>query len=391
MTTPSRRRQNATILVAHPSAELYGSDRVMLESVSALLDDGWEVVVTVPTDGPLLAELLARGARVEICPSPVLRKSVLRPAGMLQFLRTSAAGTRHGSSLLRRERPALVYVNTITIPLWAVLARTHRTPVLTHVHEGEASASKLMRRVLALPLFLSSALVANSRFSVGVLESSFRRLGRRAEVVYNAVPGPPAHRPVRRDLDGGMRVTYIGRLSPRKGVDIAIDALAELRSRGVDADLDLVGSVFPGYEWYESELREQVSAADLGSRVTFHGFQPSVWELVGSSDVVVVPSRVDEPFGNTAVEAILAGRPVIASATSGLLEATAGYQTATTVAPGSVDALANALEATVDEWAERADAMWADTQTAQARHSVSAYRRRIAQIVRGLTTRPARH
>ncbi|WP_431278363.1 glycosyltransferase family 4 protein [Leifsonia poae] len=382
MTTPSRRRQNATVLVAHPSAELYGSDRVMLESVSGLIDDGWEVVVTVPTDGPLLSELRNRGARVEICPSPVLRKNVLRPAGMLRFLRTTAAGARQGSALLRRERPALVYVNTITIPLWAGLARIHGTPALTHVHEGEASASRLMRRILALPLFLSSALVANSRFSVGVLETSFHRLGQRTEVVYNAVPGPSEHSPVRRDLTGAMRVTYVGRLSPRKGVDVAIDALAELRSRGVEVELDLVGSVFPGYEWYESELREQVTAADLDSRVTFHGFVPSVWELVGSSDVVVVPSRVDEPFGNTAVEAILAGRPVIASATSGLLEATAGYQTATTVAPGSAGALADALEETIDAWAERADAMWEDTRAAQARHSVATYRRRIADIVR---------
>ncbi|WP_223692387.1 glycosyltransferase [Leifsonia poae] len=388
MTTPSR-RQNATVLVAHPSAELYGSDRVMLESVSALIDDGWEVVVTVPTDGPLLGELRARGARIEICPSPVLRKNVLRPLGMLRFLRTTAAATVHGTSLLRRERPALVYVNTITIPLWAALARTRRLPVLTHVHEGEASASKLMRRVLALPLFLSSALVANSRFSVGVVESSFRRLGRRTEVVYNAVPGPPAHHPVRRDLEGGMHLTYIGRLSPRKGVDIAIDALAELRSRGVDAELDLVGSVFPGYEWYENELREQVAAADLGSSVTFHGFQPSVWDLVGSGDVVVVPSRVDEPFGNTAVEAILAGRPVVASATSGLLEATAGYRTATTVAPGSVNALADALEDTIEAWADHADAMHDDTLAAEERHSVDGYRRRIAAIVRRLASRTA--
>ncbi|GAA1440800.1 glycosyltransferase family 4 protein [Leifsonia poae] len=382
MTTPSRRRSTATVLVAHPSAELYGSDRVMLESVSALVDDGWDVVVAVPTDGPLLAALRERGARVEICPTPVLRKSVLRPAGMLRFLRTTASGVRHGSALIRRERPSLVYVNTITIPLWAALARVHRTPALTHVHEGEASASPLMRRILALPLFLSSTLVANSRFSVGVLEQSFRRLARRAEVVYNAVPGPARHQPVRRDLNGAVRVTYVGRLSPRKGVDVAIDALVELRSRGVEADLDLVGSVFPGYEWYEKELRDQVAAADLGSNVTFHGFVPSVWELVGSGDVVVVPSRVDEPFGNTAVEAILAGRPVIASATSGLLEATAGYSTATTVAPGNAGALADALEDTIEAWAERADAMWADTRAAEERHSVATYRRRIAEIVR---------
>jgi len=387
MTEASRRRPSHTVLVAHPSAELYGSDRVMLESVSGLVDDGWRVVVTVPTDGPLLAELRARGASVELCPSPVLRKNVLTPRGFARFVRTSVASTVQGMSLLRRERPALVYVNTITVPLWPVLARLAGAPVLTHVHEGEASASRLMRRLLALPLFLSQTLLVNSRFSAGVLSASFGSLGRRAQVVYNAVPGPARRTPPRAQLAGPLRVTYIGRLSPRKGVDVAVDAVARLRDRGVHAELDVVGSVFPGYEWYQEELAASVGAKDLGERVRFHGFQPSVWDIVGSGDVVVVPSRVDEPFGNTAVEALLAARPVIASATSGLLEATAGYRAAVTVTPDDAAALADALERTVGAWEATAEAVTADAAEAERRHSVAAYRTRIAALARAAARR----
>lgn len=387
MTAASRRRPSHTVLVAHPSAELYGSDRVMLESVSGLVDDGWRVVVTVPTDGPLIAELRRRGASVELCPSPVLRKSVLTPAGFVRFLRTTAVSAVHGCSLLRRERPALVYVNTITVPLWPVLARAMGVPVLTHVHEGEASASALMRRVLALPLFLSRRLLVNSRFSAGVLTSSFAGLGRRAEVVYNAVPGPDSRTSPRPTITGPLRVTYIGRLSPRKGVDVAIDAVALLRDRGVRADLDLVGSVFPGYEWYQEELTASVGDKGLGESIRFHGFQPSVWDLIGSGDVVVVPSRVDEPFGNTAVEALLAARPVIASATSGLLEATAGYRTAVTVRPDDAGALADALEHTIASWTDTAEAVTDDADEAERRHSVPGYRRRVAEIVRATARR----
>ncbi|NUU07310.1 glycosyltransferase family 4 protein [Leifsonia sp. C5G2] len=387
MTQASRRRPSHTVLVAHPSAELYGSDRVMLESVSGLVDDGWRVVVTVPSDGPLLSELRARGASVELCPSPVLRKSVLTPRGFARFVATSLSSTVHGMSLLRRERPALVYVSTITVPLWPVLARLVGVPVLTHVHEGEASASRLMRRLLALPLFLSRTLLVNSRFSAGVLSTSFESLGRRAQVVYNAVPGPSRRTPPRETLSGPLRVTYIGRLSPRKGVDVAVDAVARLRDRGVHAELDVVGSVFPGYEWYQEELASTVGSKDLGGRVRFHGFQPSVWDIVGSGDVVVVPSRVDEPFGNTAVEALLAARPVIASATSGLLEATAGYQAAVTVQPDDAGALADALERTVGDWEATAEAVTSDAAAAERRHSVATYRSRIAAVARATARR----
>jgi glycosyltransferase involved in cell wall biosynthesis len=370
-----------TILVAHPGSELYGSDRVLLESVSGLLDDGWDVLVTVPADGPLVSELRRRGARVELCVSPVIRKSVLRPRGFARFAAHTLRGVRQGGALLRRERPAAVYVNTVTIPLWIGLARLARIPVVTHVHEGEAGASRLVKRVLSAPLLLSQGIVANSRFSVGVLASAFPVLGRRAQIVYNAVPGPERRRPARSELDGELRVTYVGRLSPRKGVDVAIDAIAELDARGIPARLDLVGAVFPGYEWYERDLREKVEAKRLQSRVAFRGFQPSVWDFLSTGDVVLVPSVADEPFGNTAVEGILSGRPVIASATSGLLEATDGYRTAVTVEPGDPASLADALERTIAEWDTAAAHLERDAEAARRRHSPESYRRRIAAIV----------
>ena len=375
-----------TVLLAHPGAELYGSDRVLLESVSALAEDGWRVVVAVPVRGPLLKELRERGAQVRLCPSPVLRKSALRPLGMLRLIRTTTVGLVAGFRLISRERPHVIYVNTMTIPLWLLLGRLRRIPVLCHVHEGEASASRIIRSVLALPLFLTTAIVANSRFSVGVLESSFSRLGRRAQVVYNGVPGPPDPLPARAQLNEPVRLTYVGRLSPRKGVDVAIDALALLTDRGIRAHLDVVGSVFPGYEWYERQLREQVKTKDLDEHVRFHGFQQCVWDLVAAGDVVVVPSRADEPFGDTAVEAILSGRPVVASATSGLLEATAGYATARTVTPGSPAALADALQAAIRGWGSSKDAMRADVEVARSRHGPDVYRQRIAGIVASIAS-----
>lgn len=378
--------RRGTVLLAHPGAELYGSDRVLLESASALIEDGWRVVVTVPTDGPLVTELSARGAEVIRCTTPVLRKSALRPLGMLRLLGTAAAGFVSGLRLLSRERPRVLYVNTMTIPLWQLLGRLRGIPVLCHVHEGEASAGRILRSVLTLPLLLSRAIVANSHFSADILTDSFPRLGALVTVVYNGIPGPPDPRPARKHLTGPVHLTYVGRLSPRKGVDVAIDALALLTDRGVNAQLDVVGATFPGYEWYERQLHEQVKQKQLDGQVRFHGFQTCIWDLVTAGDVVVVPSRTDEPFGDTAVEAILSGRPVIASATSGLLEATAGYLTAKTVAPGSALALADALQFEIENWGSPPAALRADLAIARCRHGPQVYRERIARCVASIAT-----
>jgi glycosyltransferase involved in cell wall biosynthesis len=375
------RRGAGTVLIAHPSADLYGSDRVMLETVDALVAAGRRVVVTLPADGPLVQLIEARGARVELCLSPVLRKSALRPVGMVRLLLETARSLPASISLIRRSGAAVVLVNTVTIPFWIPVARLVRRPVICHVHEAEASASSVIKRALALPLLLANKLIVNSRFSLGVLTSSFARLGRKATVVLNAVAGPEQPTLAREGLDGVVRLLYIGRLSPRKGPDVAIEAVNVLRTRGVRASLDLVGAPFPGYEWFEQDLRDLVRRKDLGGAVTFHGFQSDVWPHLLSADVVVVPSVKDEPFGNTAVESVLSARPVVVSATSGLQEAVEGYGSAQQVRPADPHALADAIGWVHDDWPTFREKAFQDAHTAAERHAPAGYARRVCEIV----------
>jgi glycosyltransferase involved in cell wall biosynthesis len=245
--------------------------------------------------------------------------------------------------------------------------------VVTHVHEAEANASRALRAALALPLLLSRGILTNSRFSAETLGAALPALRGRATVLYNGVPGPAEPVPPREDLAGGLRIVYLGRLSHRKGVDVAVDALLRLRRDGVPARLSIVGAVFPGYEAYEAGLRRQVAAGGADGAVTFHGFQKVIWPFLAQSDVVVVPSRLDEPFGNTAVEAVLASRPVIVSNTSGLREAAAGYRSAQFVEPGDAAPLAAALARVAAGWPDyRADAVL-DAAEAERRHSPERY------------------
>lgn len=384
---PPGTRTRRTALVAHSGADLYGSDRMLLESVSALRQAGWDVVVTVPGDGPLLDRLRAAGATTVVCPTPVLRASALSPRGMVGLLRETVAGLRAGSRLVSRVRPRLVYVNTVAVPLWLLVARLRGVPALCHVHEAEASRPAWVRGVLALPVLLADVVVGNSRFTIDVLARSFGRLRRRSRLVLNAVPGPPEPLMARAVLDGGVRVVYVGRLSPRKGVDVAVDAIARLRQAGVPASLDVVGAPFPGYEWYVDELRDRVRRADLTDHVRLHGFREVVWDAVASGDVVVVPSRSDESFGNAAVEAVLCARPVVVSGTSGLLEATAGYRGAQTVPPDDPGALAEAITRVAHDWDRWRAAAWADAEQARARHAPAVFRDRLVAVVEEMVER----
>lgn len=61
------------LMIAHPSADQYGSDLQLLETVVAARAAGWSVLVVVPEDGPLVPMLAKAGAHVVVQRFPVLR------------------------------------------------------------------------------------------------------------------------------------------------------------------------------------------------------------------------------------------------------------------------------------------------------------------------------
>jgi len=358
-------------LVANPSADLYGSDRMMLETVRGLRRQGWRVVVAASVGGPLEAELTSTGAEFTTLAVPVVRRSNLSPLGLVRLVRDAVVGLGPMVRLVRRVDPDVVYVNTLTLPLWLVVARLLRRPAVVHVHEAEASAPALARVGLSLPTRLAHRVICNSETSRGVTVDAGAP-DSRAVVVPNGVAGPQSSTEPRSRVDH-PRLVVVGRLSPRKGVDVAVRAVGVLGDRGVEATLDIVGDVFPGYEWYEAELRGLVGRLGLGDRVTFSGFTRDVWPHLATADIVLVPSRSDESFGNGVVEGALAARPLVVSDHTGLREASGGLASVVLVPPDRPDLLADAVEKLLSDWSWARDAAISDAVTAAARRSPAAY------------------
>jgi glycosyltransferase involved in cell wall biosynthesis len=353
---------------------------MLVESVAGLRDAGHRVVVTLPGPGPLVAALAGIGAETAIVPVPVLRKSLLSPLGLVRFAGQTVRALPGMLRLLRRVGPDAVYVNTVTVPLWFAAARLTGRPVLGHVHEAEEAVPRPVRLALALPLLLARKVAVNSRASAAALDV-LPGLRRRVRLVYNGVPGPPGPLPAPLPDTGPVRLVLVGRLSPRKGTDVAVRALAELPEQ---VTLDLAGSVFPGYEWYEAELRALVDELGLAGRVRFLGFVPDVWAAHAAGDVVLVPSRV-EPFGNTAVEGQLAGRPVVVSATQGLVEIVEPGKTGLVVPPDDPAALAAAVATLLADRPAARELAARGQEEARRRFDPARYRAEIADLVAALT------
>lgn len=385
---PTNLTRRPTCLFAHPSAELFGADRMLLESVRAAHEAGFDCVVVLPGRGPLEAALRDVGARIVISEGLVLRKTLLRPRNWPQLIRSTLRGLGSTTRLIARIQPDCVYVNTIIIPLWPLLSRMRGVPTVSHIHEAEAYGSSVANRVLYAPHLASQRVLVNSEFNLQTILRDLPRLARNARVVYNGVTGPAAPRGPRAELVPPLRLLFVGRLSPRKGPDVLIEAVRRLRAGDADVRLDILGSAYSGYEWFESQLREAVREHELSAHVVFHGFHDDLRGFFERSDVLVVPSTLDESFGNTAVEGVLALRPVIASDNSGLREASGGYSTTALVAPADPAALAAAIVNMTERWPEIVGSVSAARKAALDRHGPSRYRAAIAGEL-GALVRPA--
>jgi glycosyltransferase involved in cell wall biosynthesis len=370
-----------TVLVANPSADLYGSDRMMLESVRGLLARGWRVVVTCSDAGPLMAPLEAAGADIRVEPVPVLRKAMLNPKGLVDLVRQGGRSALRMRRMLREERPDVVLVNTLTIPLWLVVARLARQPVVVHVHEAEGSLARPKRLALTAPLALATMVIYNSEVSRRVSGVGHLERRGRTRVIHNGVRGPDQVSPARRHLDEEFRLVYVGRLSPRKGVDLILTAARQLTDGGVPTTVDLVGSVFPGYEWYEQQLRDQVRVLQLDQHVHFRGFQDTVWPYLAAADVAVVPSRLDESFGNVVIESLLAARPVVTADHTGLREAARGFTAAVLTATDDPVSLAERLLTVHDEWDDYRLRAEQDADTAHFLYSPARFHSELAETL----------
>ena len=153
--------------------------------------------------------------------------------------------------------------------------------------------------------------------------------------------------------------------------------------------LRLAGDVFEGYEWFRDQVREQVVHDDLTGRVELLGFVHPTWPELAAADVVLVPSLV-EPFGNTAVEAMLAQRALVASDTQGLAEIVRDGETGLLVPPGDATALAGAIARLDDDPALARRLARQGLADARARFSREQYAAQVVTVLESLRSRRAR-
>lgn len=370
-----------TVLFVTAATERGGAEAVLRALLVHLDRSRVHPVVCCLRSGPFETEL-RRIEGLDVVTAPV------------RGFRHAGAGwraVRRLRGLIGERGVAVVHANGIAAHVYAgMAARLEGVPAIFHLHDvlaggwsGQGLVNAVARRVPA------AAIVTPSRFladRVGPTRS-------RVVVIPNGVEEPPADTaPPDAVRDGTARtVVWCGRLQRWKGAHVFLDAAAHVHRRRPDARFVVVGGPLFGLEPDYAAGLERLAARDgLGGAVRFTGHLADAWPELRRADVVVHSAVRPEPFGLVVIEAMLAGRAVVAAAAGGPTEIVEDGVTGLLTPPGDAGALAQAIEHLLDDDARRASMGRAGRARARELFGADRMARRfeaLYQDIAGMTSR----
>lgn len=311
-----------------------GTETHVLELASGMDRSKFDVTVcSLKGAGCLVDELRRRGARV-VC---------LDGAGTFDVRVLFRLW-----KLIRQERPDVIqsflFWANLSARLLGRLSKAVR--VVCSYHDEIVSEGRLVRMIDRLTFRWSHAVVCCSE---AVRRSVSRCLGapaaRQTIIPFGVDAGqfPSTDAAPRKELnlrDGGPIVGTVCRLvEPKKGISVLMRAIAALKNQGNGPQCQLLivgdGPARPALEALSRQL-------GLSDRTIFAGTRRDVARILPLLDLFVLPSLY-EGFGIAILEAMAAGKPVVASAVGGIPEFVVPGETGLLVEPGNAGALAEAI------------------------------------------------
>ena len=281
---------------------------------------------------------------------PMFKAAGVRTIDLKATRRTDPGALWRLGNLMRRGHFDIVHAHSFRTELasvfWARMAGLAPRVVRTVHNVDEFYVSPRYGALLRLSAHGLSKIVAISDAVADYLRTDAQLPTENIVRIYYGIDptpfSPDVLPPSRRSVDDPSRRPTLGvvaRLAPQKGHRVLFDALPAIRAAVPEVHARLIG-----HEEL-STVAELQTAADergVGHLVTFEGFRADVANVMADLDVFVLPS-LWEGFGLVLLEAMAAGRPIVASAVGPIPEIVVDGVTGLLVPPGDPAALAEAI------------------------------------------------
>ena len=315
------------------SGDWGGASRVIFTLLRLLNPERIEPFILLPRKGPIQEELHERGLRYAIW-GPLTEF-----AGPWKYVKAYLRMLR----FLRRERVQLVHVNRHVFwrPAELLAAFTLRVPIIVHYHVINESPSPFLR--------FCRAAISVSRYTAD--QSLPADLDK--PVIYNSISLArfDAGRSLRSELGllpTDVVVSFLGQIRKIKGVQDFI-AMAH-RIRDPNARFLIAGQcrdpqMYPDF-FAPSDLATMIGD---DKRICYIDYVSAPENVYQTSDIIVMPSRWNEPLGLINIEAGACHKPVVATRVGGIPEVVRDGITGFLVEPGDVEGLAQKVQRLIDD------------------------------------------
>ena len=303
-----------TILFITHYTGLYGANRSLLTLIQ-LLQSRYSVLplVLVPNnDGPLLESL--RENKIHYYAMPYYMETMPPRYHNIKIQWNNIKFAFKIKKMLQEQKIDIIYSNSVTINIGALLAFIMRVPHIWHFRESinQFGLKPTMPRLLSK---LIINLPTNKRFILlsdfMVREYQHILPSSKVKRIYNGVSLPQNmnqclsnHR-----MDDILQIACVGQLSSHKNQIELLRALSISKERNIHAHVHFIGVGAPGYL---DEMKNFIAQHQLENMVTIHGHTNNVFAILENCNIGIVTAR-DEAFGRVTIEYMLMQMPVIAS------------------------------------------------------------------------------
>jgi glycosyltransferase involved in cell wall biosynthesis len=371
----------ARILFLHPSNELYGADTSLLYLLRGLDRKRFLPSVVVANDlnyeGLLSRELAASGIECRSLPIAVARRKYLTPLGVPGFLMRLRSSTRLISQIIEDEQFDMVHTNTLAVWTGALAARRTGRPHIWHIREQ-------LERPRQLVTLMRTFVPAYSTRVVGVSQAALEnilvtpRARAKGIVIYNGVDPhtwmeATGRERIRAELGcapDDVLIGMVSRISYLKATDICVEAVSRLLATNPHVRCFIAGGPVPGQTEMLERVQRLVAASPAPERFHLLGVRRDAPDLMAAMDILAAPSREGEGASLTILQAMFAGKPVVATDVGGNKELVVDGETGLIIPPGQVEPLVQALGNLVNNEVRRQAMGRAGRQRALVRFTV---------------------
>jgi glycosyltransferase involved in cell wall biosynthesis len=317
------------ILVLHVVSDMYGSSKVLLQAVQALKARGHKVCVVVSENGPLTDALALEGIETKIIRLGILRRRYFNFFGIINRALVLSRAFFALKKLCKQNQIDIIYTNTAPVIIGGILSKFSGIKNVWHLHEILEPSSFMHRffgwliNATAQKVIVVSDAVYNNW--AGPIDAS------KMVKVYNGFEASGVNDSANDNASASLRdqlnlndntvlVGMVGRVNLIKGQFYFIQIAAAAKVAGLNCHFVMIGDAYKGYEYLYPQLESQIAELGLQNSITNLYYQPNAVSLIQQLDIFVLPSIKPDSFPVVILEAMAAGKPIIATNQGGAQE-----------------------------------------------------------------------